>query len=102
MSLPQVKQWAKSAVGTFLDSMPSTSENGRVMTDAYQQASESGGVCYEHVVSRLPHCESKKPTIVNYQRLIFPCLLPNQDKVLASLVCRTNAISINNIDYISM
>ncbi|MEM9332913.1 MAG: hypothetical protein AAGA53_16450, partial [Pseudomonadota bacterium] len=90
--------WAKSAIGTFLDSDSVVSQNGREMTDAYDVAARSGGLCYEHICALLPKPDCEKLLHVNYQRLIFSCLLPNNEKVLASLVCRTNEVRINGID----
>ncbi|MGI9352061.1 MAG: helix-turn-helix domain-containing protein [Rhizobiaceae bacterium] len=91
-------KWAKSAIGTFLDTSEIVSKNGRQMTDGYQNAAASGGVCYEHICARLPRHSSDKLHPVNYQRLTFSFLLPNYEKVLASLVVRTNNIAIDGVD----
>ena len=91
-------KWAKSAIGTILDTAPVGTTNNRHMVDAYHQTSASGGVCYEHVCSRLPSPQHGEVVNVNYQRLIFSCLLPDQEKIIASLAFRTNSIIIDHLD----
>ena len=91
-------KWARSAIGTFLDTSEIASKNGRQMTDGYLHAAASGGICYEHICARLPRRTSDKLHPVNYQRLTFSFLLPNYERVLASLVARTNKITIDGVE----
>ena len=83
---------------SFLDSTKIESQNGKQMTDGYEQAAATGGIFYEHICARLPRLNSDKLHPVNYQRLTFSFLLPNHEKVLASLIVRTNNIHIDGVD----
>jgi len=92
-------KWAKSSVGTFLDTSEVAGRDFRHITDAYYHTAASGDICYEHICARFPHPKEVELQNVNYQRLIFSCTLPNNQMVLAGLIARTNEIHIDGISH---
>lgn len=86
--------WAKSAVGSSFESDPVGNAADAFLLDAYETVSRTGGIWYDHISTKLLRSDAEKPIPVNYQRLVFSVLFPNGEPAVASLVARTNNISI--------
>ncbi len=89
--------WAKSAVGTNFFADPISSKSDDFIIEAYKYTARTGGVWYDHVSTLFPRVINGELAPVNYQRLIFACIFPNGEPAVASLVARTNNISIDGI-----
>ena len=91
--------WAKSTIGCSFNFNPKQTEADNIILLAYEKVAQTGSVWYDHVATSLPRGRDKenKNNSVNYQRIVFSCLFPNGETAVASLIARTNNISIEGI-----
>ena len=90
--------WAKSAVGSIFERDPISTEADSFILEAYENVMRTGSVWYDHISTKLVRNEDNILTPVNYQRLVMCCRFPNGELNVASLVARTNDISIDGLD----
>ncbi len=90
--------WAKSAVGSIFERDPISTEADGFILEAYENVMRTGSVWYDHISTKLVRSEDQVLTPVNYQRLVMCCSLPNGELSVASLVARTNNISIDGLE----
>jgi len=88
---------AASAAGELFEESPMTGTYAIEVTEAYDYAYYTGDIVYDHISAILPHVTDGPPSVVNYQRLVVPCLFPNNEWLITSFVFRTNDIEIDNV-----
>lgn len=88
---------AASSAGELFEESPMTGTYSRDATEAYDYAYYTGDMVYDHISAGLPHVTDGAIDIVNYQRLVVPCLFPNNERLVTSFVFRTNDIKIDNV-----
>lgn len=86
--------WAKSALGSTYETDPLHSDADRFLVDVYEAVDRTGGLWYDHVFARFPRKAGAAPEPVLYQRLVFSCAFPDQNRAVAALVARTNNVVI--------
>ena len=90
--------WAKSAIGANFFNDPISSKSDEFILQAYEHTAQSGSIWYDHVSTKFPRIANGELAPVNYQRFIFSCVFPNGDPAVASLVARTNNITLDHVD----
>lgn len=91
------EEHASSAAGELLEESPMIGNYAIDAIEAYDETYYTGDLVYDHISAWLPHTKGGSPSIVNYQRLVVPCIFPNNERLVSSFVVRTNDIKINNI-----
>lgn len=90
--------WAKSAIGKPLSDDPMASEADQYVSQSYDSILRSGGLRIDHVYTRIARTHGGAPEPITYQRLILRCMFPNGDYALVTLVDRTTAIKIVDVN----
>ena len=90
--------WAKSAVGSSLDDDDGASLDAQFTIRTYNLTAETGTPRFDHVYGAFAREEGGMMTPVSFQRLIFPCILPDGEPIISVLVARTNRVQIDALE----
>ena len=90
--------WAKSAIGKPLSDDPMASDADQYVNQSYDNILRSGGIRIDHVYTRIARTHGGAPEPITYQRLILRCMFPNGEHALVTLVDRTRAIQIVDVN----
>lgn len=90
--------WAKSAIGSSIEEDAANPKDTGFVIEAYNWVNDNGCPRYDHVYGSFAREENGASVPVSFQRLIFPCTLPDGGRVVGVLVARTNQVEIDAID----
>jgi len=88
--------WAASAIGRSSDADEIGEKFSRTASEGYYNVMLWGSPLLEHVTTKIARNDTGKLEWVSYQRLLLPCILPEGDRVLASVAARTNNVLIKS------
>lgn len=89
--------WERSSIGRGVADMPGGPGFGNLLTQPFQDVSDSHSMRLDHIHTRVPREPEGKAIPISYQRLILGCRFPDGTAVLATLIDRTHNIDIHGL-----
>lgn len=90
--------WAKSAIGSSIEEDAANPQDSRFVIEAYDWVNDAGCPRYDHVYGSFKREEDGTSIPVSFQRIILPCTLPDGERVIGTLVARSNCIDIEGLE----